>query len=628
MASEWYFEPLSLSGMAGTNVAGKNFSRESKSIASIFCREFNQNVLDARCDDTSRPGKKAVARIIISLKQISEVDKSYLEAITDELEPHLGAAGHPLKVGNWENDPTLIIEEFNTVGLTGITEYSHDHSAGNRWNNFWFGEALENTKGRGANGGRGQGKITYHITSGCRAVFALTRRNDDPEDYIFGKCIVEKSHMVSGTLYPQHGFWPKNKKEVSGLQPVPEKDASLIKQFKTAFGLAREEETGTSWVIPFVPPAMNKETLVGCFVTDFFTTIMLGRLTLNVCGEEINAGNVREVVKKYKITAPSQEFFTFMEKATKTPKSDIKFIYDDELPRDELLNEKDINTSTVEKIRKKYRAGDLLSIKLPLKLERYDGSKVNSFVEVHLQHPEPLAKTEQLYVRSDLQISDEKHLKAQGVFGLVVADDLEISEFLGSCEEASHLKWNQKEGQQQKIYKAVSAPLSKVRNSLPALYRLVVGSGSDLDKDALSHILSIPLPSKGTKKIKPRIITPHYIRPIIPRSKKKVLFRYDSTAQPGCWVIKPGKDIDKANFPIEAEFSFAYDRMSGNGDPFKKYLVWDFDLADSKHSPIKTDVKILVQQENILKIEIYSENFELTIPGFSTDCPLCSRRQK
>ena len=111
-------------------------------------------------------------------------------------------------------------------------------------------------------------------------------------------------------------------------------------------------------------------------------------------------------------------------------------------------------------------------------------------------------------------------------------------------------------------------------------------------------------------------------------TKKKVLFRYDSADQPGSWVIKPGEDIDKAIFPIEAEFSFAYDRMSGNGDPFKKYLAWDFDLADSKHTPIKTDVKVLERKENFLKIEICSESFELTIPGFSTDCPLCSRRKK
>lgn len=631
MTGNWYFPTLSLGGTAGTNAPGKNFSRESKSITSIFCREFNQNVLDARCDDPSEPGKKSVAHIVISLKETSELDKTYLDSITDKLGPHLDAADHPPKGGNWENHPTLLIEEFNTVGLTGGTEYSHEHSSDNRWNNFWFGEALENKKGSGANGGRGQGKITYHITSGCRAVFALTRRAEDPNNYLFGKCIVEKSHEVDSAIYTQHGYWPKNKTIALGEQPVPETNKDFVKQFKTAFGLTRVQETGTSWVIPFVPPAFDKTELVRCFVSDFFTTILLGRLTLNICGEEINKHTVRKVAQDYQpIPDRSQEFFTFLERVTNIPKSDIRSIYEDKLPHDELLTEKNINATSLKDLRDTFRAGDIVSIKLPLELESFEAGRINSFVEIHLQQPTIAVKTEQLYVRSDLQISDEKHLKAQGVFGLVVADDLAISDFLGSCEEASHLKWNQKEGMQQKRYKNVSTLLSKVRSTLPALYRLAVGSGSDLDKDAFADILSTPLPSKGKgkKRKKPGGKTPPYTPPIIPRTKK-TFFRYDDdSGLAGCWVIKPGEDIDNATFPFEAEFHFAYDRLLGSGDPFKKYIVWDFDLSDSKHTPERKEVTVLEQIENVLKVKIHSKKFKLVIPGFSDDYPLRFKRLK
>lgn len=48
---------------SGINLAEPNFTRESKNIVRLFKREFNQNAIDARRDDSTQPGKKRPARI-------------------------------------------------------------------------------------------------------------------------------------------------------------------------------------------------------------------------------------------------------------------------------------------------------------------------------------------------------------------------------------------------------------------------------------------------------------------------------------------------------------------------------------------------------------------------------------
>ena len=639
MKNEWYFMQLRPNDRAGESAVAKNFNRESKSATSIFFKEYIQNVLDARCDDPSKKGQKLPAHIAVSLKELSAIDELYLEKITNPLAKHLAGAGHPPKSGDWEKHPLLVIEEFGTVGLTGNTDHSQTHKESDRWNNFWFGEALPGLKGIGANGGRGQGKITYHMTSGCRSVFALTKRNGDPKNYVFGKCIVQKTHSISSgqELYDNHGFWPKTKNIGNDKQSLPETDKDFVRDFKTAFDLKRKGESGTSWVIPFVPPQITKDEIVCCFLIDFFTTIMRNRLTLDICGEIINSKNVRQLVNKYGINSPSQDFFTFMEKATNTPKSSLIDIYADGLPKNNLLDEDDIGDSRIKDIRSKFHAGDMVSIKLPLELKEYGGKIKNSFVEVHLQNPDSIKTTEELYMRYDLQISDEKHIpKSQGVFGLMVADDIPIAEFLGTCENASHTQWNEREGQIKKIYNNVRDILQKVRGSLPELCRLAVGSDNNLDEDSLSDILSAPLarptikpPPAPAPAPTPTPPPPPAPAPTPPTPISKEIFKYDSKNKTGSWIIVPGKDIGKIIFPFEAEFTFAYDRLHGSGDAFDQYIFWDFDLADGTHAPVKSiGINVLEQKENFLKIQILSKNFKLILPGFSTAFKLCSRSEQ
>ena len=60
MTHKWEFNEQSRKHPGGNNLAEPNFSRETRGIDNIFLREFDQNVLDARCDDPSSPDGKAL----------------------------------------------------------------------------------------------------------------------------------------------------------------------------------------------------------------------------------------------------------------------------------------------------------------------------------------------------------------------------------------------------------------------------------------------------------------------------------------------------------------------------------------------------------------------------------------
>ena len=206
---KWTFEQQGRMRPSGINLAEPNFTRENKNIVRLFEREFDQNVIDARADDPRQPGRKRKAYIRVKSLDLSDgLDVHLLSKIFKPLEQHLTAAGHPASDRDWKHPRVLVIEEFGTVGLTGAVDDSFAEGEDQRWANFWFGEG-KRSKGGTSLGRQGQGKITYHLVSGARAVLALTRRDGDANDYMFGKCIVQKTHQIAGERYTQHGYWPK-----------------------------------------------------------------------------------------------------------------------------------------------------------------------------------------------------------------------------------------------------------------------------------------------------------------------------------------------------------------------------------------------------------------------------------
>jgi hypothetical protein len=624
----WTFNPQTRLGVSGENLAEPNFNREDREIENIFLREFDQNVLDARRDDPDRADGKAPARIKISLLTKSTgLDAKLLEEITAPLEPHLVAAGHGSDQRDHNNPVALVIEEFGTLGLTGKIDDTFADGNEQRWASFWFGEGKRIKSGKSL-GRKGQGKIVYHVVSGARAVFAITRRHDESRELLFGKCIVQRTHVVNGQHYTQHGYWPKID-SANGDQPMPEEATAEIQRIKKGFSLTRQSESGTSWIVPYVPAAFNQDALVREFIRDFYFSVMRGALTADICGVEINESTIGELLVKCGILRPSPAYFSFMEEVITRPRSeltDVKAGWELGTTADESC----LSAADLDRFREELQEGKLISLKLPIQVCLKGGHSAQSFLEVHLQLRPPSEATQELYVRSGLCIAEEKHLHevSRSAFGIVLADDEPIADFLGSCEEASHLRWNNTEKGAKERFIRIRDTLSAVRRSMPKMFRLVAGSSEKQVKDALFDILSVPMPGDKKRKVKttgsPGKKEPGTIVPPIMR-KHPVIFSISDKG--GRWILKPGKDAPQQVYPIELEVEFAYDQLAGTGNPWRSYHPYDFNVANETKFKVPAAINVAIQtrEQNLLALKVESPDFEFELTGFSDQVPLLSR---
>ena len=612
----WTFETQRRMRPSGSNLAEPNFTRENKRIVRLFEREFCQNVIDARAEDPKHPGRRLPAYIRLRiLDRASKLEPRKVADAFRPLEEHLTAAGHAATDRDWKNPRVLTVEEFNTVGLTGRVDDTFATGETERWANFWFGEAKRSKSGSSL-GRQGQGKITYHIVSAARAIIAITRRVGDSSSQMFGKCIVQNTHEIRGQHFTHHGYWPNVGEEE---QPMPETDRTAVAEMAEAFQLTRTTEPGTSWIIPFIPENFTKEVLLREFVGDFFFSILNGDLKLDICGTEVTADNLEAIISELKIEDPSPEMFAFLRTCVKRSPND--FVKATAMwAKGDRIGTEAFGEEALPKLREEFQAGRIVSVRLPVPVHPKGAPAVDSFVEVHLQAGEGIKVVEELYVRSELPIAEEQHLKdvTHHGFGMVIAADPTIAEFLGFCEVASHLQWNTREKEANDRYTEVADTLTLVRKSLPKLHRLLAGTDVSMDDDALDDILFLPTADPVRKKVQRQR---KKVDPPPPPPPQPDIFAYSDRA--GEWRLTPGPDAAEVTYPINVTFRFAYDRLDGTGSPWTSWHPYDFDLSAASFEPDAVkNIKVVSRSGQQLKLKISKPAFGLRVSGFSREQPL------
>ena len=609
----WTFEKRTRQRPSGENMAEPNFSRENKNIGKLFIREFFQNVIDARKEINSELKTALPAHVKIRvLKNDKDIDCSYLEQICKPLLPHLKASGHLDGDVDWRKGNILVIEEFNTKGLTGITDDSYAKGESERWANFWFGEGKRSKTGTSL-GRAGQGKITYHILSKLRSIFSITRRQNDESEYLFGKCIVREHHKVGDIHFTHHGYWPLIDLS-KGDQPIPEKKEDAILKFKDAFRFEAKKESGTSWLIPFVPDEITETYLKREILREFFFIILSQGLTVHIDNTLIDSQSLQELFLLERFDQPTVAYFNFLVKClnSRTEEAELNEAWQNQ----NYLKEDSFKNDGFIKAKELLAEGGIVKIKAPISIYLKSNTCVSSYIEVYLASNEQIRNVEESYVRSGLIISEEEHLKdcCGSGFGLVVAKDFQVSEFLGYCEVASHLKWNAREQPAQERYLKTGETLNAVRKSLPKIFTALVGTSEAVVEDAFNDILAFPDKNEKEKdkNIKKQDVVKRPPRPIPPEFFSMV------SLSPGEWSLKPGKDIEKIKLPFDAKFVFAYDRTKGTGNPWKKWHPYDFDLSEALFNPKKAKgLKIISREGQTIHLKIQEKKFIFELKGFS-----------
>lgn len=610
----WSFPELRPIDPDGRNPLWGNFRREGWEDPHIFGREYLQNACDSR-DGSGYP-------VRVNFRFIDEargLDVGYLNKLMEPLRPHLAEFGR-LEDINQTKPKALVVEEFNTTGLTGVFD---DSRASGNWAGFFHGEAKEDKQG-GKMGRAGQGKITYHMVTNSHALVAVTVREDDSQKLMMGKCSVEKTHKVADQSYSYRAFWS----EWGGVeksQPLPFQDAAFIDEFCQAFLLERGGECGTSFVLPYPGAYVTKEALLRVVLEDFFFPILKGGLVVNVDGINVSKDSFFGLLDEYLVETggghnpPSKEFLSFIKRAIDQDKGS-QLVAKKHWNGNGSISEDLFEQSELESSRQFFVDDDLVSIRLPVKVKKKNQGVEDSYVNIFLQQHGGIKKTEEAYIRSELYIANEKRLKnAFGkCFGLVLAEDEFLCDFLANAEEASHLIWNASEPKLTEQFDDVPRTLRIVRMSAPKLLELLRGQDGAEEENLLEDILPILddgkkkkghiAGGKGKKKGQKK-------KPTNPIKPSKQYYQI----QDGHGVrVASGKDpIPDSMLPAAGTLRVAYDNILSAGNPFSKYHPLDFDLADTIKFPTKTQNVIVTScDQNTVEFEITDQDFQLDLEGF------------
>ncbi|OGT58819.1 MAG: hypothetical protein A3E01_00605 [Gammaproteobacteria bacterium RIFCSPHIGHO2_12_FULL_63_22] len=625
MTAHWHFLPTVPFISQGKDTTRPNFSREERSEVGILIREGLQNALDAK----SASNKGAVRVTFNQVQPDSTLRKLLDSFFTSEFRSHLKRA-NDFDLPDVGKATVLLIEDFGTKGLRGVTEDQDVDGPGENWNAFWHREG-EGAKDKASNGGAGQGKITYYAHSYASTIFGVTVRDEDKAKLMMGRAALSRDyHYDDGKKYYRLAYWTRSK-----AAPLPENDTQRIASFAKAFGFKRLDESGLSLAIPFARPFETQEALA-CVILDFYMPIADGRLEVEINGLRIASDTIDELCAEYVSdetvrasgSSFSEGYRAFARKLLENSVVDATLA--PEWNRERRIPEAAIAIGNIETLREKLAAGSAVGIELPLLIKKKTGQSFQTTFKVFLQTPENLDHNEEAFVRQDLLIGGEGRGTAgslvQKTRSLTWITDQNLSDFLLAAEEPTHLKWNASLARDKALYATPELHLRSIRQAVPRLVALLLGVSGSKDFRALAKYFAKPKQEgdKSEKGAKTKSETGKNRESFEPPKRQRKPFQIHP-AGAGIRLTPSGSEkLTKEELPFEALLELAYEGL--DQDPFSAYDPFDFDLADGGAYPVSIrGLSVTERKHNRLGLRVADTDFELRIAGFDKHVKLRAR---
>jgi hypothetical protein len=563
-------------------------------IADAVVREFIQNSLDAKCDGSS------IIRITFE-----NATKEKSKVFFNNIENHLRATS--FYSFGFDNDviPYLTIEDFGTTGLDGATGENGIRPAGrNNFYNFWWYEGKSEKTGKDR-GRWGLGKTTFHVASHIRSFFGLTVRQDDKRKLLMGKALL-KTHKINSDTFTYNGYF-------TDKEYKPYSDLNLLKQFSESFGLLREGEPGLSLVIPFPHSEITPSEVLKSTIIHYFYPILNQSLEImlryNGKEEELKSGNLIEIAsqqdwsetiwEKVKV----KELLEFIDRArTNSILLELKI----DNPENPEINANSF-IDQLELLREKFNNSEIISFRVPVKIEEVNQEKVDSYFDVFIQKKQENTAADEYYIRSGITISDIKMIPGFPVRALFIAEEGEIANFLGDAETPAHTYWKENtEGFAEKYIQA-KRKLRFIKKGVLSILNYIYLPPKELKKDFLKEVFYVK--SEPRNESDDEDETTSKIKEPIPVSKPR---KYQLIKVNGGFKIMKSKN--EFTPPLNLRIRCAYDTRKGN--PFTNYELYDFNLSNSEFNFTSSGCSVLSKQENKIELTIQHNEFEFEVTGF------------
>jgi hypothetical protein len=587
----WKFNSSDPSNVRMEVTQADQFNNDEVSLAEALVRESIQNSSDAFLD--ARPVK-----VRFAIREVSGEEAKAISQQLQALRPHYAACKFDDSAVNAERFRVLAIEDFNTKGLTGSVVRPDE---GN-FDRFW--RAVGDSGKKGKAGGRwGLGKLVYSSASGLKFFYGLTITADDPRPALLGQ-VVLSNHRIGDIFHPAHGFYFQERSQPLNLQQ-PVYDSAEIDRITALGGLSRTTQTGLSLIIPHVLNGIDEEAIISGVITNYYFPILAGRLIVEVGNTVIDKSTFMDVASSHKSVHPIP--FDFVRQISETIDTRPVITSKTRLGGGE-FGADSFTPEEIKQMKERFSKGEMVRVRVPVVLKPKAGGETSSHIDLYLKPLPEGAKPYALIARNAITLPSEKrYFGSSAAYGALIANDYDVSSFLGDAENPAHTGWYLKATKLVAGWRSPSGTLSAIRYSLRNLYGLIAEQAESQDNEALIDFFSILEKNQGPKGKKPKSRIP---RPDIVPREKAIRIR----ARKGGFEVLAGPAAANWTFPKVIRVRVAYDMIGAN--PFKRHSPFDFDLSGSDIDMEASGASVEALKPNILKLTAESPEFRLECKGF------------
>lgn len=475
MLATWHFTPQHPQYKSREAFQGQFFTTPSiDNVADSVVRESVQNTLDAHDESDKRP------RIVFRLFSEPGLPADSVAPFVDQLWPHLDACVDASSSLRSESHVrTLIVEDFNTRGLTGdpACQFEPPDKESNHFYYFFRAEGRSSKSGS-SRGSWGIGKFTFVQASEINAFFGYTYRvGPDAQPggtgpLLMGESIMA-SHRLGGKAYTPDGWWADYRRIGDFDTPMPIAGGAQTDRFEEVFHLDRGYRPGLSVVVPYVHREMTGDSLRRAIVKNYAVAVSQGLVDIELRVDDrkrvyFNASTIDAAVRELADDPLIADVRSHVDLVRAVSNDRVETIAVDQLSADNRWSSAD--GLSVE-VRRELMAAQLSSrpfvVRVPVRIDRKARSAEPEVGEALVAFS-PSDAPSSAYYRGGLRISEVRGKPIQGFQAVVVAGTDALGAFLGNAEGPSHVDWSARTERFSGAYAQGQGILATIKN-LPSI---------------------------------------------------------------------------------------------------------------------------------------------------------------
>ena len=543
----------------------EGFNTEDRGLNDRFANEDGQN----RCDAINDKSKPVIVKIEEKIIDNKIFYKNYIEGLEKNLENTNNR--------KYKTDPkkikVIIVECFNTVGLTGSQDSDSDND---NYERFFAGSAESKT---GSSGGRRQlGRHCYMLASSLKGMFAYSIEKKTNTRMLRGVQFLGKWSKDNKKMDPYSSYTRKyNEAEYQNEEetfPILEKNN--LDEFKNIVGLSRKDnECGLSIVIPEPIESISIKKIFNSYIKRFYPALLTNSLKIEYKTKDkhefIDSSNVKK--KLLELDHVSEKWINFFDQSYTSSDKDQHFVLDlEKYNYQESLKKDDFPEEIISKIKSDYLSNKIILIKsfvkIPFDKKNKQGEKSGYFYASLNKKSYDDKQISALYLRGSLLIPGEKRNfhYSKNTYAAIWIEDENLNELLGDSEGMAHDSWNSKHTDVGDFYgKEVQQVFKYIKGFLDNLFSIITNKDSQIDFDTFADDLpTIEDIYKEEEVQRKEIIIPDDTE--VPKEEKddfdyRVLgmkkMVQEIPVEGGFKIIKTDA-CGEENFPMKVRIKFAY----------------------------------------------------------------------